>query len=103
MHAEAEPLRWNLGDLYDSADDPKLESDLKTASKQAKELAERHRGKVASLPPAELATLLRAYEALMDVAYRPQLYASLLFAGATDDPKAQALINRTREATTEAL
>ena len=101
MHADA--LRWDLSDVYQSADDPKIEADLEESAKRAKELAERYRGRVSVLPPGELATLLRAYEALMDLAYRPNMFASLLFAGATDDAKAQALINRTRQATTEAL
>jgi oligoendopeptidase F len=103
MHAEADALRWDLSDVYASPDDPKIEADLSESDRRAKELAEKYRGRVAALAPAELASLLRTYEGLMDLAYRPNMFASLVFAGATDDQKAQALINRTRTATTEAF
>jgi oligoendopeptidase F len=98
-----DPLRWNIDELYASADDGRIGDDLGRARALADAFAEQYRGKVASLRPEQLLAALRAYEALMDVAYRPQLYASLLFSGQTDDEKAQALMSRTREGTTDAF
>jgi oligoendopeptidase F len=96
-------LEWNLADLYEAPDDPQLTRDLARAAALAAEFAKAHRGRVAAMRPAELAAALRAFEGLMDLAYRPQLYASLLFAGNTGDPRAQALLDRTRQATAEAF
>lgn len=100
---DPETLRWNLADLYAGANDPRIGDDLARASQLAEEFARRFRGRVASLAPGELAEALRGYEALMEIAYRPQMYASLSFSGQTDDEKAQALLDRTRQATTEAF
>jgi len=96
-------LEWNLADLYESPDDPRLTRDLARAAALAAAFATAHRGRVAAMRPPELASALGAFEEMMDLAYRPQLYASLLFAGNTGDEKAQALLDRTRQATTEAF
>ncbi len=98
---DADPLRWNLSDLYASPADPKLEADLFAANDLAQAFARKYRGRLALMSPAEVAEALKEYETLLDRAYRPQLYASMLFAGQTDDAGAQALLNRTRQATTE--
>lgn len=96
-------LRWDLSALYASTQDARLGDDLGQAAAMAAELAKAYRGRMALLSPAELAAALRKYEALMELAYRPQLFASLAFAGQTNDEKAQALLNRTQEGTTEAF
>lgn len=96
-----DPLRWNLADLYDGPADPQLAVDLVASQDLAQAFARKYRGRLALMSPPEVAEALGEYEALMDRAYRPQLYASLLFAGQTDDAAAQALLNRTRQATTE--
>jgi oligoendopeptidase F len=101
--AAADPLRWNLADLYAGPGDPALEKDLLAASDQALGYARKYRGRLALMTPREVAVALGEYEALLEAAYRPQLYASLLFSGQTDDPAAQALLNRTRQATAEVL
>ncbi len=96
-------LRWDLSDLYASTEDSRLSDDLGRAAALADDFARRYRGRVALLAPSELATTLGEFEQLMEIAYRPQLYAQLLFAGQTGDEKAQALLNLTRQATTESL
>ncbi|MHB8877225.1 MAG: M3 family oligoendopeptidase [Myxococcaceae bacterium] len=96
-------LRWNLGDLYESPDDPRLSRDLERGAKLAEDFAKAHRGRIASMSPAELARAFRSFEELMELAYRPQLFASLLFSGDTVSEKAQALLDRTRQATTESF
>ncbi|MFZ5469762.1 MAG: M3 family oligoendopeptidase [Myxococcota bacterium] len=101
--AQTDALRWDLKDLYASPEDGRVGDDLGRATALAEEFARRFRGRVPQLSPAELQEALSAYEALMEVAYRPQLYAQLLFSGQTEDEKAQALLNRARQATTEAL
>jgi oligoendopeptidase F len=96
-HAADEALRWDLGDLYQGDADPALERDLAGARERAERMAAAHRGGVAALSAARLRELLVEYEALIAVAWRPSLYASLRFAADTADPRAQALVAHTRE------
>ena len=41
---------WNLGDLYPAPDSKEFERDLSAAATEAKRIAERHKGKLASAP-----------------------------------------------------
>ncbi len=103
MTSHTDALRWDLTDLYSSPDDARLGDDMGRSSALADELAAKYRGKMASLEPAELAQAIARYEEMMELAYGPQLYAQLLFSGQTNDEKAQELLGRAREATTEAF
>ncbi len=94
-------LRWDLSDLYTSPDAAQLSDDLGRAHAMADAFAKAYRGKVARMPAHDLAEALRQLERMMELAYRPQLYAQLLFSGQTEDPQAQNLMNVTRQATTE--
>ncbi len=98
-----ESLRWNLADYYASPDDPKLTEDLGRSQAVAEAFAAAYRGKVGALSPAQLAKALGEAEAFLQLNYRPSIYASLLFAGQTQDEKAQALLDRVRQAGTEAM
>ncbi|HLQ61564.1 MAG TPA: hypothetical protein VK131_06860, partial [Candidatus Acidoferrales bacterium] len=51
----AEEVRWDLSDLYSSPTDPAIEQALAEALKRAQAFAERYRGRVGSLEPAEFA------------------------------------------------
>jgi oligoendopeptidase F len=95
------PPRWDLSHLYKSPDDAGIARDLERATKMADDFAARFRGKVAQLSPADLAAALVETEALMDVAYRPPMYASLLHSTQSDDPKAMALYVEAQEKTTD--
>ena len=92
---------WDLGDLYLSPSDPRIETDLSTAAKVADAFAETYRGRIAALSPSQLLEALRQLEEITTVAYKPAGYASLAFAAQTQDPRLQALVVRTREATTQ--
>jgi oligoendopeptidase F len=95
------PPRWDLSHLYKSPEDQSIAKDLERATKLADDFAARFRGKVAQLAPADLAAALKETEALMDVAYRPPMYASLLHSTQSDDPKAMALYVEAQEKTTD--
>jgi len=98
---KAEGVRWELGDLYSGADDPNIERDLTEARRRAETFDKNYRGRLAGLDGPALALVLAEYEALCDVLYRPSFYASLLFSEDTQNSKAQQLVQRTREATTD--
>jgi oligoendopeptidase F len=95
--------RWNLSDLYASPTDTRLGDDLGSANALGDTFAAAYRGKVALMSPTEMGEALRLYEQLLDSVYRPQLYAQLLFSSDTGDEAAQALMNRTQQASTETL
>jgi oligoendopeptidase F len=100
---KAEGIQWNLAELYSGPDDPQIEADLAEARRQAEIFAQKYRGKVASkeLNGSALAKVLAEYEALAELEHRPSFYASLLFASDTQNAKAQRLVQRAREASTE--
>jgi oligoendopeptidase F len=110
-HAIAEPKEkarlgtlpeWNLADLYEGPDSPKLKADLATSERAADAMQERYAGKLGSLLDggkggAELAQALREFEALNDVMGRIVSYASLLYAADTSDPKRQKFFGDIQE------
>jgi oligoendopeptidase F len=99
-HSSADGIAWNLSDLYAGLDNPQLERDLQSALARAQAFERSYRGKinVPEGPPA--ATLLAAVtelEALSEQMDRPAVFASLVHASKTDDPRHGALLSRTRE------
>ena len=99
---KAEGVRWDLGGLYASPDDPQLEADLVEARRQAEVFAETYRGRIESgqIDGMTLAQALVEYEAITELRHRPTFYASLLFAADTQNQSAQQLVQHTREAAT---
>jgi oligoendopeptidase F len=98
--SSADGVAWDLRDLYSGVDDPQITSDLHTAKRRAEAFEAAYRGKIAvpGGPPAELlATALTELEGLSEQMDRPAIYASLVHAARTDDPRHGALVARTRE------
>jgi oligoendopeptidase F len=99
--SSADGIVWNLDDLY--ADDAAIGADLDAALKRAQAFESAYRGKihVEGGPSAELMhTALAELESLAEQMDKPAIYAQLLHAAKTDDPKHGALVARTREART---
>jgi oligoendopeptidase F len=93
---------WKLADLYERPDSPKLESDLKTAEREANAMQDRYAGKLAKILDgpkggAALAEAVRAFESLNDLMGRIVSYASLLYAADTSDPKRQKFFGDIQE------
>jgi oligoendopeptidase F len=93
---------WNLADLYEGQDSPKLKADLKTSEQAAEAMQERYAGKLATLLDkgkggAALAQAVREFEALNDIMGRIVSYASLLYAADTSDPKRQKFFGDIQE------
>ena len=102
--SSATGVAWDLGDLYHAVDDPRLEADLQAALGRAQAFEKDYRGRIAALQPDQADTLARAVrelEALYEVMDKPAVYASLLHAGKTDEPRHGALLARTQEQRTE--
>src|SRR5579885_1939477 len=98
--SSADAVTWDLGDLYAGPDDPRLTQDLDAALTRARTFEATYRGKIATDagPAADLLlAALREPEGLAEQMDRPSVYAGLLHAAKTDDPKRGALLSRTRE------
>jgi oligoendopeptidase F len=98
--SSADGVAWDLGDLYSGPDDPRLEQDLQIAHNRARGFEATYRGKIDVPTGPDLALLsaaMRELEGLYEQMDKPAIYASLLHAARTDDPRRGALLARTRE------
>ena len=98
--SSATGIAWNLHDLYQSIDDPKIDQDLAAALARAQAFETSYRGKIAELNDGAAATLMTAVaelESLFELMDKPAVYASLVHAARTDDPRHGALLSKTRE------
>jgi oligoendopeptidase F len=98
--SSADGVAWDLSDLYQNVDDPRLTADLEAALRRAQAFEPAYRGKIdvpGGPPPDLLLTALTELEGLSEQMDRPAVYASLVHAARTDDPKHGALLTRTRE------
>ena len=93
---------WNLADLFDSPEDPRLADTLARASAAAQAFATRYQGKVETLSAGELAEALSTYEQLQQDAAKPATFANLRYAADTA-PANGAFVQKLREQTTAAL
>src|SRR5438105_2973443 len=88
--SSADGVAWDLRDLYPNADDPGIDDDLRTALADAQAFETAYRGRIAVAggpAPELLRTALQQLEALAERMDRPVIYASLLHAARTDDPR----------------
>ncbi|MBA2384054.1 MAG: oligoendopeptidase F, partial [Actinobacteria bacterium] len=53
-HTGAEQVDWNLADLFEGPDDPRIDAELERALADAQAFRERYRGKLHGLSAAEL-------------------------------------------------
>jgi oligoendopeptidase F len=96
--SSANGVSWDLADLYPSPDSPALNSDLDAAHARAKAFEAAYRGRIEPGPePDLLLAALKELEGLSEQMDRPAVYASLLHAAKTDDPRRGALLMQTRE------
>lgn len=98
-------IAWDLGDLYAGVDDPALGRDLDANLRDAEAFGQKYRGKINVLGGPTADVLLAAVvelEALYERMAKPAVFAGLLHAAKTDDPRHGALVARTREAATAA-
>ena len=95
---------WDLTDLYAGLDDPNLEEDLSRIVSDAISFEEKYKGKIAQsdVTVELLLEAIQAYEELMTNQYYPQAFAHLLFSTDTTQPKRGALLQRTREVSSQA-
>jgi len=94
----AEDVAWDLSDLYENGDDPRLDADVQEAEEAAAAFRDRYYGKVAGLTAAELADAVGERERIESILTRAIYFAHLSFATDMADPPRGALVARLTEA-----
>jgi oligoendopeptidase F len=99
-HSSADGVAWNLTELYARVDDPEIDRDLQSVLTRAQEFERSYRGTI-NVPegpaPGALLGALTELESLSEQMDRPAVFAGLLHASKTDEPRHGALLSRTRE------
>ncbi len=97
----AEKVEWNLSDLYNSAEDPRIEKDMDICRKQAERIAEKYSDHVAELDAAGLFSAVKEIEDMYETVGRLSAFAYLNFATAVNDPETGAFLQKIREFSSE--
>jgi oligoendopeptidase F len=93
----AEEVAWDLTDLFDSPDDPKLEADVADAESAAEAFRSRYHGGVGELGATALAEAVAERERIESQLDRALAFAHLRFATNMADPARGALLARLQE------
>ncbi|MGE3820261.1 MAG: M3 family oligoendopeptidase [Isosphaeraceae bacterium] len=102
--SSADGIAWDLSDLYDGPEDPRIEADLDEAQRRAAAFEKTYRGKIDAPGGPPASTLLEALtelESLSERMDRPSIFAGLRHAAKSDDPARGALVARTQERRTQ--
>ncbi len=94
------PQEWDLSDLYQGFDDPKLEQDLESLQQEAADFRSQFRGKVTGLMPEQLATCLKTLEAIAEKSGVLYAFPSLIFSADTRSAEAKQFLDKVMEALT---
>ena len=90
----AEDVAWDLSDLYESGDDPRIEQDVQEADAAAAAFRERYYGRIAELSAAELVQAIDERERIETIFTRAIYFAHLRFSTDMADAPRGALLAR---------
>lgn len=90
---------WDLSDLYNGPDDGRIEADLQQAENLAIAFKASYRGRIKAedLNADLLCQALADYQAILELLYKADSYADLLFAADTSKPENGALMQKVSE------
>src|SRR2546427_11558852 len=88
----AETVRWNLSDLFNSPDDPRIEQTLAREMERAKAFEAKYKGKVATIEPKAFAAMMRELEDYEKSSAKPEVYTYMLHSENTQDHAAGRLL-----------
>lgn len=94
---------WNLSDLYNGNDDPKIATDLNKVQNLCQELASKFQGKLASLEARKFLAALKAYEEIDIITGWLGEYAFLQMCTRTNDKNAMAFSQNINEKVVDAV
>ena len=93
----AEDVAWDLSDLYETADDPRIQADVDETEAAAGAFRDRYYGHVAELSAAELREAIEERERIDSIFTRAIYYAHLLYSTDMNDAQRGALVARLTE------
>jgi oligoendopeptidase F len=93
----AEQIHWDLSDLYTSAEDPALKTDVQRLKDLTGEFSQSYKNKLSNLNASELREALQKYEEIQDMMARIGSYAYLNWTTNTEDPALGKLVQETNE------
>ena len=93
----AEDVAWDLSDLYESGDDPRIEHDVEQTEAAAASFREQYYGRVAELSPGDLREAIEERERIESTFTRALYYAHLWFSTDMADSQRGALVARLTE------
>jgi oligoendopeptidase F len=93
----AEEVAWDLSDLYESGDDPRIQEHVEWTESAAAEFRERYYERVAELTPAALREAIERREEIESTFTRAIYYAHLWFATDMNDSQRGALVAKLTE------
>ncbi|MCB0337884.1 MAG: hypothetical protein KDD62_16315, partial [Bdellovibrionales bacterium] len=90
---------WDLSDLFESPEDPAIARLLKTVNRQAKAFQKNYKGKLSTLgkKPAQFLSVFKSYEEILQDLGKPYMFAHLMFAESSADPKRGAFLQRMQQ------
>jgi oligoendopeptidase F len=96
---KAQGIRWDISDLYNSANDDRLDADLKAAVERAAKFSTTYRGKISDDHASGdlLHNAIVELEAIYTQAYKPAIYAFLAFTADTSDDAVKSLNARCQD------
>ena len=97
----AEQVEWNLSDLFEGPDDPRIDSELEEALEAAQAFRERYRGKLGSCRRGAARRGRRGSSGSRAISYRVEVFARLRFAADNSDQARGALVQKVRERNTQ--
>ena len=93
----AEDVAWDLSDLYEDGDDPRIEQDVEQTEAAAASFRERYYGRVAELSAGDLREAIEERERIESTFTRAIYYAHLWFSTDMADSPRGALVARLTE------
>jgi oligoendopeptidase F len=97
----AEQVEWNLADLFEGPDDPRIDAELDGTIAAAQAFRERYRGRLGELSAAELRDAVAEIERIKSAATRVEVFARLRFAADNSDQARGALLQKVLERNTQ--
>ena len=99
----AKGMVWDLEDLYQGQDDPRLDQDLETVLKKAQGFVSSYKGRISDedLEGQTLLSAIQEYESIHELGMKPYAFAYLYHASNLRDPKRDSLFQSIKEAWNE--
>ena len=97
---ELNHVKWNLNNLYIAIDDPKISENIAKATKMSENFADKYKDRigVSDLNGELLFSAIKEYENILKMAYKPDMYAALVFSADTSKPENGAFMQKIQEA-----